>query len=193
MKEMGIDMEDFGTYEDPELAALDAELKKAEAGGNHWNDADLLEALNPKKPDPAIRQKELEDLIERETKRAVTANKAGNKEVALAHVRKKRDFEAQLKEHMTANPPKPKPVEVAKAVAQPDPVQQAPEMQELKQRRTTLMELKKEKSEAEDIVADDDDPLDLEEKYHSIDNFCSTMVIEHEIKYLELLCLKYKN
>ena len=57
---MGIEMDDgaMDTYDDPELAALDAELKRAELAQANMNDADLLAALDPpkpKKPDPAIR------------------------------------------------------------------------------------------------------------------------------------------
>ena len=37
------------------------------------------------------------------------------------------------------------------------------------------------------------DPLELEDKYHDPDTMVSMSVIEHEVKYLEVMLIKYKN
>ena len=38
-----------------------------------------------------------------------------------------------------------------------------------------------------------DDPIELEEKYHEPNDMISVAAIEHEVQYLDLMCMKYKN
>ena len=38
-----------------------------------------------------------------------------------------------------------------------------------------------------------DDPIEMEEKYHEPDTMVSMSVIEHEMEYLKVLLIKYKN
>ena len=37
------------------------------------------------------------------------------------------------------------------------------------------------------------DPIIMEDKYHDLDTMVSMAVIEHEVKYLEVMLIKYKN
>ena len=39
----------------------------------------------------------------------------------------------------------------------------------------------------------EEDPLEMEDKYHDPDQMVSMNVIEHEVKYLELMKLKHKD
>ena len=38
-----------------------------------------------------------------------------------------------------------------------------------------------------------EDPLELEDKYHDPDTMVSMAAIEHEVEYLKVLLIKYKN
>ena len=45
----------------------------------------------------------------------------------------------------------------------------------------------------QDSAMASDDPIELEEQYHDVNSFVSVKAIEHELKYLELLLLKFKD
>jgi len=56
-------------------------------------------------PDPAIREQELRELVASETRQAVAAKKSGDTKTALTHLKQKKVYDAELKEHLEKFPP----------------------------------------------------------------------------------------
>lgn len=77
----------------------------AELGYGPKKKAPAPQPKRVQKPDPAIREKQLEDLIKQETVKAVQAKKAGDTNTAMSHLKKKKEYDKLLEEHREANPP----------------------------------------------------------------------------------------
>lgn len=68
------------------------------------DDALLAELGGEDEDDYQATTKRLEEQIAQETQQAIKLNKAGDKQNALQHMRKKKELEAQLADHLKSKP-----------------------------------------------------------------------------------------
>ena len=81
-----------GDFEDDDNALMDQLNDLAGEGDN--DEYEEVYVTDEDIPDPAVRSKQLDDLVKEETRKAISFKKAGDTKTAMEHLKKKKAYAA---------------------------------------------------------------------------------------------------